>query len=195
VLLPGWFRAVEAAFDGNYVVCGTYRKVRHLEVVNGEVKSFTPFSEDHRFKTATSVVSPCHGGWLFGCTVGGPTDFFLKVGGWPEFCDGLKSEDCIMGITMYKAGIPLRFDKRMAVLESEEHHHLEPSFAAFDKGISPNDKSHAAVRIAENTTFFKNYDEGGIPQVRRDVLAGKPFPITQHPQHDWYDKQPLSEIG
>ncbi len=195
VIMPGWLKAVDDSIAGNYVVCGTYRKVKKMVVEKGVLVSYEPFSEDNRMKGITQDVSPCSGGWMYGCTLGAPIDLFLKVGGWPEFSDALKFEDCLMGIGMQNAGCHLKFDRRMLSIESEEHHHIEPAFRSFDKGVSPNDKSHAAKKIAEKTKYFANYYEGGIPQLRKDVLAGKPFPTTQIPEHDWYDGQPLSEIG
>jgi hypothetical protein len=63
-----------------------------------------------------------------------------------------------------------------------------------DKGVSPNDKSHAALNIANGTKYFENYYEGGIRKMREEVLSGKPFPIVQIPDRDWYDGQLLSEM-
>jgi len=74
VLLPGWLDRVKAAMDGNYIVCGSYQKVKDLVVENGEVKSFTEFEagKDTRHKFTLSPLHPCVGGWLYGCSCAMP---------------------------------------------------------------------------------------------------------------------------
>jgi hypothetical protein len=194
VLCPGWLDRVRLAAAGNYVALGVYEKVNKLVVERGQIVSYEPFSKDSRLDYVTQDLTHCHGGWLFGCSLAGSVEHFLKVGGWPEYADGLKFEDCLMGCCMHNAGIVLQLDRLMGTKESEEHHHGGKVFVARDKGVSPNDKSHAALHIAQASTYFPNYYEGGIRAMRDHVLAGNPFPIVQIPQHDWFDSQPLREF-
>jgi glycosyltransferase involved in cell wall biosynthesis len=208
VLLPGWLNAVKEAMAGGYIACGAYRKVKNLVVENGEVKSFTPFSEDCRLASAKDEVSPCTGDWLYGCSCAMPVEDLLEVGGWPEMCDGLGSEDTTLGIVLGNAGKHLKYDKRMMTYEDEDLHHytvgsdstwenglrVSASLKRRDKGVSPNDKSHAIVNIARGSKYFENYYEGGMRALREHVLAGNPFPICQIPDRDWYDGQLISEM-
>jgi hypothetical protein len=198
VLMPGWWEAANEAVGGGYIGCGAYHKARNLVVKNGLVESSDlPVGDsgvDDRLKRVTKDVSECDGGWLYGCSFVAPLEDLLEVGGLPEYCDGLGSEDYCLGIALRNAGKHLKLDRRMMTMESEELHFTEPPMKRTDKGVSPNDKSHAALRIAQGSKYFPNYYEGGIRALREHVLAGNPFPICQIPTTDWYDNQPLSEM-
>jgi hypothetical protein len=198
VLVPEWMQCVREAMQVGYVALGSYKKVHKLQVENGNIISFERPSVDTRIAQTKQDVTPCDGGWLYGCSLAGPTESFLKVGGWPsDLCDGLSSEDCCMGKAMRCAGIDLRYDRRMMTLESEEGHGQPgPQFMKADKGPlgTESDKSHNALRIAEKTTYFHNRLD--IPTLRKAILAGQPFPITDiGPNSDWFDGAPISEAG
>lgn len=196
VLMPGWWTSAQEAVAGNYIGCGAYKKVKNLVVKDGEPIGYVETSEgiDDRLRRVSEDVSPCTGGWLYGCSCVFPVEDLLEVGGWPEICDSLGSEDCCLGIALANAGKRLKFDRRMLTLESDELHFVEPPMKRTDKGVSPNDKSHAVLEIAKQSTYFPNYYEGGIRALRDYVLAGNPCPITQIPTCDWYDNQPISEM-
>jgi hypothetical protein len=109
-------------------------------------------------------------------------------------------EDVITGIALQNAGYETWYDPKMLTLESEEAHFEEPPLFKTDKGVSPNDRSHWALRTVQNgMKFFENsMPEGGIRRVRDNFLAGKGWPwpgIPVQPRHDPYDNQPLSEVG
>jgi glycosyltransferase involved in cell wall biosynthesis len=194
VLMPGWLGRVEAAMEGGYNVAGSYRKVKELWVKDGEVKWSIPFSDDSRLNLQKEDLSDCDGGWLYGCSCAFRVEDLLSVGGWPEYCDGLGSEDYCLGLCLKNAGFTLKYDKQMMTYESEEDHYKEPSLKRTDKGLSPNDKSHAALNIAKSSKYFANYYRGGMRTLREFVLKGFPFPVIQEPKHDWFDNQPISEM-
>jgi hypothetical protein len=199
VLMPGWWSRVDAAMGGNYIGLGSYRKVKNLVVEKGEVKSceLFPGGVDSRLQKLPGPGQyPCDGGWMYGCSVTGPLEAFLTIGGFPEICDGLGSEDYVAGIALENNGFKLVYDTQMITYESEEHHHLEKPFKRSDKGISPNDKSHALLNMVRGgCKYFPNYfGEGGIRTLRDKILAGEPFPITQIPEHDWYDSEPIRNM-
>lgn len=200
VLVPGWLDAVMQAMRENYIVLGAYRKVRNLDVRDGQIASYDAFpaGEDNRLKHATGTQTSCGGNWLFGCSFAAPVEALLSVGGSPEMCDstGLGSEDYCLGIALANAGYAFRYDQRMMTLESEEHHHNpnEIQFKRMDKGVSPNDKSHAMLHTAQRSRYYDNYYPGGMRALRERVLAGDPFPVINDPTTDWYDGQPLSEL-
>lgn len=199
VLMPGWLQSVREAMEGNYIALGTYEKWKNLKVENGLVKGGELYSKDSRFhKTGGDVVS-CGGDWLFGCSLAGPVQAFLDVNGWPEaLCDGLGSEDYCMGIAIGNTNkYSFRFDKRMKTIESEELHHVGEVFKKSDFGVSPNDKSHAALNTAKQSTWFPQYFGEGFPNIsdlRKHVLAGGEFPIRKHPENCWFSGKPLSEL-
>lgn len=212
VLLPGWLDAAHEAMDGGYIACGAYRKVKNLVVENGSVVSFDAFpeGEDHRLARVTEDVSSCSPGWLFGCSCLFPLEDLLEVGGFPEYADGLGSQDYLLGIALANNGKHLKYCRKMMTLESEElHHYTVGSDHTWEEGVrisasmkrankgpigTRNDKSWAALRIAQGSKYFPNYYEGGIRALRNHVLAGNPFPIVQIPTHDWYDGQMIAEM-
>lgn len=194
VLMPGWLAAVREHQAAGRLAFGAYQKVNNLVVKEGRVESFTLHSRDNRVAQVSTSVTPCNGRWLYGCSLCGPVENFLEVGGWPEFCDGLGFEDCIMGHALENCGFPMVFDTRMMTLESEEHHHAGPVFKKSDFGVSPRDKSHAALGIGQQSKYFENYFFGGMRAMRAQVLAGEPFPVVNNPQHCWFTGKHLSEL-
>lgn len=200
VLVPGFGVAVREAMAANRITCGTYQKVRNLVVENGEIKSYTEFPEgmDARPPYAKDVNPFVHSGeWLFGCSVLMPTQVLVEAGGWPEFVDGMGMEDVLLGKLLHNRGHTIYFDQRMKTLESEEHHFIEKPWKRSDYGISPKDKSHAALHMVNNGMkyFVNDYcGPGGIPELRRRVLAGEPFPVVQQPRNEWFTGTLLSEL-
>ncbi len=204
VLMPGWLNCINEAMAGNYIVCGTYHKVKKLVVENGDVKSCEeyPQGKDNRANYVKQDVSVCEGGWMYGCSVAGPVEAFLTVNGWPEACDGLGFEDCCMGVVLKNAGFDLRFDRRMMTYESEEDHYKDAPFKKddwhFENGVpvrggnGHDDKSHSILNIAKQSKMFPNYCN--IRELRKLILSGEPFPIDQNPRHDWYTKIALEEL-
>ena len=69
-----------------------------------------------------------------------------------------------------------------------------PAIVRRDKGVSPNDKSHAALRIARGTKYFENYFPGSTRALRDHYQKHGSFPIVLEPKHDWYDGQLLAEM-
>lgn len=193
VLGDHWMESVKQAMRGNYFVFGAYKKCKDMVVEQGVLKSSTPHSQDNRMRGNGDAV-PCSGDWLYGCSLAGPTEKFLEVGGWPEICDGLGFEDCIMGISLQNRGFTMKYDERMLTTESEDEHGKSIVFRRTDKGVSPNDKSHAILEKARQTSYWDNPIPGGIRVVRESALRGEPFPIQTEPTKDWYDSQPISEM-
>lgn len=191
ILGPQWMDSVLEAVKGNYAVAGTYTKYHGLKP-DGSFEKVD--GEDHRIKLSKG--GPCAGQWFFGCSCGLPLEWALSVNGYDEDCDGMGYEDCFFGIMLEKHGYPIRFDPRMAVLQDRTPGTSGPYYKRVDKGTSPNDKSHAMVRLVDNgRTKAPNYfGEGGIRAMRLKVLAGEPFPVMKIPEHDWFDHQPISEM-
>lgn len=200
VLLPGWLAAVREAMSGGYIACGAYRKCKKLEVVDGEVVSheYFPAGTDNRIQHVSADVTPCGGQWLYGCSVALPVEALLSINGWPEdLCDGMGFEDCLTGLALQNAGYDLRYDRRMMTYESEELHHVEPPLKRSDYGVSPNDKSHAALKIVQDGAKWfanKHLGPGGIRALRDRVLAGEPFPVPTGPTHEWFTGMRLEDL-
>lgn len=209
VLMPGWLSAVREAMAGGYVACGAYKKVKHLNVEHGVVKSYEEYlgGIDGRWKFANGDPCPAEQGWLFGCSCAMPVDALLAINGWPEIADGIGMEDCTAGIALMNAGYKLMYDRRMMTLESEEHHHVEPALRREDwhrdgdqfvtGGNGVDDCSHALLNLALGSKRFE-YDVGGgfkdLRELRQHILNGGEFPVRQTPEHHWYTKLRLDSL-
>jgi len=204
VLGPQWLSSVREAITGNYIACGAFQKVKHLNIQVGRVIEFMDFPQghDHRFeKGSDKKAVACPPNWLFGCSVCLPVAALEKINGWPEaICDstGVGAEDCFTGETLVRTGHAVKYDRRMFTYESEELHFQEPLMKRCDKGEigKSNSKSWAAVRMMQECKRFdNNFDPfPDIAALRKHILAGGSFPIQKNPLHDWYDGQPLSEL-
>lgn len=210
VLRPGWGKAVRRAMEGDgwQVTCGAYRKVRDLVVEDGEIKSWNPHEVDdgkggkvdagmdNRYGSGSDGPVACTGNWMYGCSLVAPVKAFLDTNGWPEYADGMSFEDVLEGIALQKKGYMFAYDRTMMTFESEELHAQLPVMRRTDKGQSPMDKSHAALRMQQGGTGWnENYfGAWGITGLRERVLAGEPFPMCGIPQHDWFDSQPINEM-
>jgi len=198
VLMPGWLNAVRAAMSEGYIACGAYKKVLELEVVNGEAVHFIQQASgvDSRWPIGSDT-EPVRigGGQMFGASVAGPVEAFLKVNGFDEDCDSMGSEDYICGLMLEAAGYKLMYDRRMFTLESEERHGLETPFLRIIKK-HPDDASWNILNRVRDGSRRRGYCSwlGGLGDLRNRVLAGEPFPNTGKPTNDWRDGQPLSEM-
>jgi len=199
VLTGQWFKAVKEASQSGKVTCGAYRKVKELSVDKGNISYFVhhPQGVDNRFAYGNDngpIV--CSGNWLYGCSFACPTEFLLDVNGSDEACDGLGFEDCILGIRMGNRGYHFQYDRRMLSYESEEHHFIDKVMRRTDKGVSPNDKSHAVLNRASGTNRADNswLGEGGVRAMRDKVLATGIVPVMIEPQQDWWDGQMIKEM-
>lgn len=197
VLVPGWLSAVQEAVKREHTITlGSYEKVLQLEVENGLVKSFVsdPHGIDHRLSKVNGL-HPCRGQWFYGSSMVCPVEALLSINGWDENCDGMGYEDVVTGQVIENAGIKLLYDPQMKTIESQELHQQPYRMLRLDKGVSPNDKSHAALDNARKTKWCPNYfGDEGIRGLRERVLNGEPFPVVQIPEHDWYDSQLLKEM-
>lgn len=197
VAMPGWLARVIEACKHDRVTLGAYRKVHDL-VVNdaGIVTSFRDAPLCHDIRRGGPEPVPCGGGWLYGCSLVGPVEHFLRVGGWPEaLCDGMGYEDTTMGTMMANAGTKFVYDVGMMTWESEELHHVGKKMRREDYGKSPFDKSHAVVHASRNIRFHENYfGPEGIRGLRQRVLSGEPFPVPLIPEHEWFTSRRLEEL-
>ena len=190
VLMPGWADAIFDAMKGNYVVCGSYQKRIDMVVENGFiVNGGTVIGDDSRLKSHPQGLMDCPGEWLFGCTFALPIEWALDVGGQEELLDGMGGEDSFFGFMLKNSGKRMRYDPRMRMIEDRTPSEITDVMLRTDKGKSPNDKSHAAVRKFRHLKHTLH--PWDLTKIRADVLAGKPWPgIEDFPKNDWFDGTP-----
>lgn len=200
ILTPTWLQAIRHAMDDNYVVCGAYEKVHNLKVENGFPVAFDVLPENSGKDSRELYIKGgnhevpfnCGGEWAFGCTLALPIEWALCIGGYDETCDGLSMEDVIFGLMLQNNGYPIKYDTRMKILEDRTPSALGTPMKREDKGKSPDDKSHALLKmLRDRKTAMHGFD---IREVRKRVLAGEPWPKPWGPTHDFWDNQPLSEM-
>lgn len=203
VLLPGWLLAVRRAIRAGYGVCGSYEKVHNLIVENGEVKNYTeprdttgnPTGKDSRLPnllhTQLNDALVCPGEWFFGCSFALPMEWIFAVNGTDETCDGISMQDCIFGLQLKNNGFPLCFDPRMKIIEDRTPDQLGRVMRREDKGVSPNDKSHAMLAMLRDEKRTRH--DWDLKSISLKLLEGEPWPIPEAKKYvDWYDGE---EIG
>lgn len=200
VLTGAWWNAVKESRNSGKVTCGAYRKCKELKVENGNITFFSNFPQgiDNRYQYGNDGVPvSCNGNWLYGCSFACPVSFLLEVNGSDESCDGMGFEDCILGVRLANKGYAFQYDRRMMTYESEEAHHFDKPMRRTDKGVSPNDKSHAILNLASGTSRAENNHLGseGIVGLRKVYQETGLIPRPEGPTNDWFDNQPISEMA
>jgi hypothetical protein len=199
VLMPGWLSAVKDAMRGGYAVCGTYEKVSNLVVLSGRVSTYDQQRNENGILTGVDsrdfhgqypVRAP--GQWFFGGSVAAPLEWMLNINGYDETCDGLSMEDVICGLMLENNNYPICYDPRMKILEDRTPGVGAHNMIRKDKGVSPNDKSHAMLNMLRG--LRRSMHQWDLSEIRQTVLAGGAFPIPEGPKRDWYDGQLLSEM-
>lgn len=191
VLTPGWLQAIREAMDKDYAVCGAYEKRRGMQVEDGKITvEGEVIGRDGREGSGKRGCGP---GWWFGCTGALPLEWVLKVNGWPEdYADGLSFEDVLFGHLLDNNGFPIVFDPTLKIIEDRSPEMLGDPMRRTDKGISPNDKSHAVLEIFKKAkTSGNSYD---LRKLRNDILSGGTFPMPTASHTDWYDQQPIKDM-
>lgn len=181
----GWLAAVRRGErERKSVLVGPYDK-----------REASGISVDHRSHQARiGAVKPYDvgGRWLFGGNFALPLAWALDVNGFEEGCDSVGGEDYIFGQMLENLGRRIEFDASMHVLQDRVG--IDHPFPRWDKGISPDDKSHAMNRRFGKRTRTEFTPD--LSALRELVRAGGTFPIPDPngDHRDWYDGQPIKEM-
>lgn len=216
VLGPQWFNQVLHAAQDNYVVCGAYKKVKQLKVVDGVIESYEeyPAGMDTRWdRGSDGGIVDWHGSAMFGCSFGVALEAALEVDGNDAACNGAGAEDYDFGIRLERAGWAFKYNRNMLTLESEELHHdgsklpqgrkiVVPSCLprGYDsyQHVNPAEKywsDHVMLnRIANETERILPIIGDDLRVLREQYRSNGTVPIPQPGQLDWRDGQPLSEL-
>lgn len=185
---PKWLKTVRRGErERRSVLAGTYDKIERGVVTPDGRRGLEPNGKPN-----------CGGGWLYGCTFALPLEWALEANGAEEGCDGMGTEDYIFGFMLENNGHPIDFVPDMAVIQER----LEISIPGVpsvglrrtDKGVSPYDKSNAALKRFRNrktTEFTPN-----LRELRARHLSGQSFPVPNPniDYRDWYDGQLIREM-
>lgn len=182
---PNWLDTVRHYYERRAtataaVVCGAYEKHE-----DGKV------TKDNRLAHAPSGHRNCGGNWLYGCTFALPLEWALAVNGFEEGCDGMSFEDVIFGLHLFNAGYSIDYMPSMFV---EQHRGAAQANTFFrtDKGISPKDKSHAALdRFGKRKRTEFTPD---LRKLRELAAAGGEMPLPDYNAVDWYDGTYIRDV-
>lgn len=206
VLAPGWSRRVKMAADGGYAVAGSYEKRARMEAIDGVITKPGELlavdsrpGEMEKLKLPHPFLMPPNCFWMYGCCYALPLEWALAVNGVDERCDGISAEDTFFCATLHNAGYPMKYDKELMVIQDRTSGERGPDVKREDKGVSPNDKSHALLDIAKVTKRAEHplwpFD---LRQLRLKVLNGLPYQPFPHPPkkewEDWFDSQPIKDF-
>ena len=193
---PNWLKAVRRGFrKRSSVLAGTYER---LETKDDQ----TVMVGDHRRDRYPKGRENCEGGWCYGCVIALPLEWVLTVNGFEEGCDSLTGEDYIFGKMLENAGYRIDFSTELFVTLDRTLHNAGgkggrtskgKGYAATDKGVSPNDKSHAALdRFGSRKRTELTPD---LRALRAASLAGTlTWPLPDPNMADWYDNQLVREM-
>lgn len=182
---PRWLDAVRAGHRSrDSVLAGSYEKVEGDKV-----------TRDHRLELHPGGLRGCGGGWLFGCCVALPTEWALEVNGYEEGCDGLSGEDYVFGLMLGNRGRRVDFVADLLVIQDRSPG-TGHGCARTDKGTSPDDKSHAALRRFGSRTRTELTPDLRALRATDDWWRGRRFPdVDRTVEHlDWFDGQPIREM-
>lgn len=194
VLATTWLQAVRDAMEGNYAVAGSYEKRSGMKVENGKIiEPGEIIGVDFRNpKRQNLPPRKTYGGDWFGCTSALPLEWVLEQNGHDERLDSLGLEDVVFGNRLAQNGRVTMFDSRMKIIEDRTPEHCKDMPKRTDKGISPNDRSHAMLdKFGGGKRAGHPFD---IRDVRNRALAGEPWPMPWGPTHDFWDGEPLGEM-
>lgn len=176
---PRWAEMVAVGYrERRSVLAGSYEKHEDGKVTHDHRRGLNPHGKVN-----------CGGGWLYGCCFAMPLEWALEVNGLEEGCDGLTGEDYIFGLMLENAGYRIDFEPGLYMIQDRSGG-TEHGFKMTDKGVSPKDKSHAAL-----DRFGKKKRTEFTPDLREIRRAGV-FPMVdpQYEYRDWYDGQLIREL-
>lgn len=127
VVKEGWFSTIQWARDRNFVIYGSYAKVKNLKCTEDGSYTYTdhPAGLDSRYGNphiTNNFATKVAGSWLFGCSFGLPLSLAMKADGFDETCDGQGAEDYDFGIRIGRLTTDIYYSRVMFTFEDEDLH-------------------------------------------------------------------------
>ena len=217
VLAPTWFDQVAHAAEGEYLMCGMYKKVLKLAVSpNGEIMDYEEFAAgvDSRWgQGSDNGVVPFHGRQMWGCSFGVPLQAALEVDGFDAAASSGGFEDFDFGWRVERAGWLVFLNRNALTLESEEGHHDGTALPRvrrivtranlpkdYDTYKAPNEEEkywsdHVMLNRLSNETERTLPIIGDELFAKREVFQATGYVSLPEPNAtDWRDGQKLSEL-
>lgn len=172
VLKEGWIKDILWAKQNNYVIYGSYAKVKNLNCDDNGSYTFDQegIQLDSRYNSEIlkqDGPTKVAGSWLFGCSFGLPLSLAMAVDGFDESCDGQGAEDYDFGIRIGRLTNNIFYSKAMFTYEDDDLH-FAPGNAKFIR----------ESKILTNNTLMKN--KIGLPSdhaMLQYVMSSKHLPF------------------
>ena len=152
IIKEGWLEVVRWGQNNNYVIYGSYAKVKNIECSENGSYSFDKSSIckglDSRYNNLTitnDFATQVVGSWLFGCSFAMPLEIAYDVDGFDEACDGQSAEDYDFGIRVGRVSKDIYYSKNMFTYEDDDLH-FTPGNVGFKR---------TSILISEGTLLKK----------------------------------------
>ena len=129
ILKEGWLDVVKWGQKNNYVIYGSYAKVKNIECSENGSYSFDKSSIykglDSRYNDLTitnDFATQVAGSWLFGCSFAMPLEIAYDVDGFDEACDGQSAEDYDFGVRVGRVTKDIYYSRTMFTYEDDDLH-------------------------------------------------------------------------
>jgi hypothetical protein len=190
---PKWLDTVRRyELERDAVLLGSYDKYEDGNIT----------SKDHRRELFPDGKKNCLPGWLYGCTFACPLDWLLEVNGFEAGADSLTGEDYLCGMVLGNVDRRLDFMPDMFVKQDRTSGNVSCKgiFVCRDKGVSPNDKSHAALERFGKRTRTEFTPDLRKLRIERDAAHSNmlpwsfPVPDPTREYRDWFDDELINGL-
>lgn len=209
VIKEGWLDIILWGQKMNYVVLGSYAKVKHLECKEDGSYSFDANSLtsglDSRFNHP-SLTNPhftrVAGSWLFGCSFALPLQLAVKVDGFDEACDGQGAEDYDFGIRLGRVTHEIYYSKQMFTYEDDDLHFApgNEKFVRESKVLTQDTTMKTKVGMSSDHAMLQNVmsHTSCLPFLPTNLAHLRTicpnFPTTFENAVDWRDGKKLQDM-
>ncbi len=191
IVVPCWLDQVKHAIDGDYIMCGAYRKVDNMVVDSGLMVSYGKAYHDSRWRIGSdSGVRECGGGLLYGCNFALPLEAAVRVNGFDEMCDAGGGEDYDFGIRLSRAGYPMYYNRNALSIEANDLHNQPPVMVRRKKVCGNGEDSDWWMLNRLNADVGRFTTLAQWTNIE-DMKCGVTPTL---PHTDWPDGQPLCEM-
>lgn len=126
VIKEGWLEVILWAKKNNFIVYGSYAKVKNLTCDELGNYTYNPdINLDSRFNNSVidnNFATKVAGSWLFGCSFGVPMEYVYKTDGFDESCDTIGAEDYDFGIRLGRLTENIYYSRQMFTYEDDDLH-------------------------------------------------------------------------
>ena len=193
MLVDGWLKAVFEGMnrtDRKHLIAGAYKKVTHLTVQDGRMKSgeILPINIDSRLSSVGSATGPVpwSGSAVYGCSFCLPTEGYLEINGMNEMCDGLGGEDYDFGLRIERAGYKIFYHPRMLTLEENHPPPLAVRVQQQDPIISYDDyvRMLRKFNVSQERIDLAVSHKTDLSHFMLDFVYGRPSENKANPDFD-----------